>query len=52
MPIPKIEKAEQITVGGEPARKLVKVVKVSKDDPSVASRLVELVAKAKESGGS
>jgi len=48
MPLPKIEKPEQVVLmEGEPARRLVKVVKVHKDDPTVANRLVELVAAEK-----
>lgn len=48
MPLPKIEKPEQVALmEGVQAKKLVRVVKLSKTEPDASLRLVEMVAKAK-----
>ena len=48
MPLPKIEAPEQVVLmDGAPARRLVRVVKVHKDDPTVVNRLVEIASTEK-----
>jgi hypothetical protein len=47
MPLPKIEKPSQVVLmDGIPATRLVRVVKVHNEDPSIGNRLVELAEKA------
>lgn len=48
MPLPKIEKPEQVVLmEGVQAKKLVKVVKIAKMDPSLEGRTMEIIEKAK-----
>lgn len=47
MPLPKIEQPEQIVLQeGQRATKLVKVVKLSKEDPTAATRLPQIAEQA------
>ena len=57
MPLPKIKDASEITVGGVPAKKMVRVVKPYKDDrpgfidevPDLAKQAAEAASKGESS---
>jgi hypothetical protein len=46
MPMPKIKNPKQIFTGDVPAKKLVQVVKLAKNDPSAVHSMVQLSLKA------